>query len=503
MTRVNALPLLAYKVGPNLFDLSSQMHNVSMRDQMHRAVALAEALVEGKQFTQPNSSNQVLIVGAGVAGVSAGIVLARHGVEVLIIDSLSDAPFALQRKVTNRYVGPYMYEWPLEVFNSQRLPPDPHTALAEWKTTYDPPLSFVDANPAQPATLVKDWEKQLAQAVQGVGGKLCVQIDLNNKNAPSANAANAAIVGWLAAQRLALSNKVTFAQHPITIAGGSFWGPSKRLAGPFIPRFVLLAGGMGAETHALPDANGVRVEHGMPFWDNDHLLDTHCGKSSPPQVAIFGGGDGALQDTLRALTRHDHPLKTWDSLLSTDKLGLLAGCQQRILALEQQHAQVSIWEHFDKQRVDANKTLDDAYRKLAKELAQCPHVVDSVVRLLRLDVKSVRLCVREQHFSKAYALNRFLVHLFDQCVQVGGAYPTPVDFQVCWDMDLKQAVVNGAQTDLTFTSGTTLTADVVAVRFGADTSTLPGTWLGLTKTDTENRRELVAVPLPLFMPPTA
>ena len=497
MIRINALPILAYKVGPNLFDLSSQMHNVSMRDQMHRSVALAEALVEGKQFTQPNSSNQVLIVGAGVAGVSAGIVLARHGVEVLIIDSSPDAPFALQRKVTKRYVGPYMYEWPLEVFASQRLPPDPHAALAEWKTSYDPPLGFKDADPAQPAAVAADWDAQLWQAVQASGGKLCVQRPVN------AAQANAAIVGWLAAQRLALSNRVTFAPHPVTIPGASFWGPSKPLAGPFNPRFVLLAGGMGAETHALPDANGAKVKHGVPFWDNDQMLDKHCGKSSPPRVAIFGGGDGALQDTLRALTRHDHPLKTWDLLQSPDKLDLFAGCQQRILALEQQHAQVSIWEHFDKQRIDANKTLDDAYCKLAKNLAQFPHVVDSVVDLLRDDVKSVRLCVREQHFSKAYALNRFLVHLFDQCIQVRGAYATAVDFQVCWDMDLKQAVVNGAQTDLTFTSGTTLTADVVAVRFGADTSTLPGTWLGLTKTDTENRRELAAVPLPLFMPPTA
>jgi hypothetical protein len=497
MIRINALPMLAYKVGPNLFDLSSQMHNVSMRDQMHRAVALAEALVEGKQFTQVNSSNQVLIVGAGVAGVSAGIVLARHGVEVLIIDSSPDAPFALQRKVTARYVGPYMYEWPLEVFTSQRLPPDPHTALAQWKTPYDPPLSFGAADPAQPATLVKDWDKQLVQAVQGSGGKLCVQRPGNSSQA------NAAIVRWLAAQRQALSNNATFAPHPVCMAGGSFWGPSAPLAGPFIPRFVLLAGGMGSETHALPDANGVKVKHGMPFWGNDHLLDAHCGKPSPPHVAIFGGGDGALQDTLRALTRHDHPLKTWDLLLSTDKLGLFAGCQQRILALEQQHAQVSVWERFDLQRVDANKKLDDAYRKLAKDLAQFPHVVDSVIDLLRDDVKSVLLCVREQHFSKAYALNRFLVHLFDQCVQVRGAYVTPVDFQVCWNMDLKQAVVNGAQTDLTFASGIALTADVVAVRFGADTSTLPGTWLGLTKTDTQNRRELAAVALPLFMPPTA
>lgn len=131
-------------------------------------------------------------------------------------------------------------------------------------------------------------------------------------------------------------------------------------------------------------------------------------------------------------------------------------------------------------------------------------MVVSVVDLLRDDVKSVRLCVREQHFSKAYALNRILVHLFDQCVRVRGAYAARINFQVLWNMNLKHAVVKGLQTDLTFNSGPLpLTAGVVAVRFGADTSTLPGTWLGLTKTDTENRRELAAVPLPLFMPPMA
>lgn len=496
MIGVSALPLLAYKVGPNLFDLSSQMYNVSMRDQMHRAVALAEALVSGNQFNQTNSSEQVLIVGAGVAGVSAGIVLARHGIEVLIIDSSPDAPFALQRDVKTRFVGPYMYEWPLEVFKSQYLPSKPHTALAVWhQKKNQPPLSFGTAAPARPATLVKAWERQLERSLTKSGGRLHVQLLINSAQS------NAAIGSWLAAQRGASNKNLAFAQHEVTITGGAFWRSSTPVTGAFTPRFVLLASGMGAETHSLPDANAVQRPHGFAFWGNDQLLNKYCGKTGRPDVAILGGGDGALQDVLRALTGDEQPLKTWDKLLAEDMHGLFAGCQQRILALEQQHAHLSIWSHVDNLR-DAYATLDGAYRALAKGLAQFPHVVDSVFGLMRNDVKNVQLFVRDDYFSKSYSLNRFLVHLFNQCAQVGGTYKKHANFQVLWNMTLKHAVVNGAKTDLTFTTGVVHEADIVAVRFGADTTKLPKTWLGLTQKDTENRQELAAIPLPLFMPPS-
>jgi len=492
MIGVNALPLLAYKVGPNLFDLSSQMHNVSMRDQMQRAVVLAEALVAGNQFALPDSSNHVLIVGAGVAGVAAGIVLARHGVEVLIIDSSPNAPFALQRGVTQRYVGPYMYEWPLEVYHSQRLPSDPGTALAEWQNGNPPPLRFTGINPTTPDALVADWDRQLAQAVVTTGGRLHIQTGINSAQS------NGAISSWLAAQRGAFNQRNAFARHSVTIAGGGFVAGSAAVVGPFQPRFVLLAGGMGAETHSVKDASGKLVQQGTRFWGNDDWLKPNLGKLNPPDVAILGGGDGALQDVLRAITGDKHPLETWERLLVQDSTGLLAGCQQRILALEQQHAQLLIWCRAE-DLVAAYKTLDDAYRDIAKNLAGTAVIVQAVLGLFLPDVKKVHLFVKGGCITKAYALNRFLVHLIEQCFLAEG----DTRFELFWNWEVTHAQPNGLQTDLHFANGSVLTYDIVAVRFGADTTNLPRTWLGLTVKDTENRQELAAIPLPLYLPPSS
>lgn len=493
MIQISALPLLAYKVGPNLFDLSSQKYHVSIRDQMHRAVALAEALVDGQQF---KDFKQVLIVGAGVAGISAGIVLARHGIEVQIIDASHDAPFALQRHVQARYVGPYMYEWPLEVHTSQKMPPDQFSALAAWDTGTAPALPFTAAAPAPSLNLVADWEAALAQAIVEAGGRLRLQTGVD------ALATNAAVNNWLVVERLAYLAGVAHVPASVAVTGGQSWRNSALPHQPLRPRCVLLAAGMGTEINQIKDQYGRVLVQGKPFWADDAILEYQCGFPKKPRVVILGGGDGALQDMLRALTGHLHPVDTWLKLLPQDHHGLLAGSLPRLTALETQHAQTSIWARGDALRVDAQKVLDAAYEDLAKELAQNTALADAVIAMLRDDVESVHLCVRESYFSKAYALNRFMAHLFEQCVRSSGSRSIQDRFQFCRPWELDDATTTAGVTDLRFTNRQHLAADLVVVRLGTNTLQLPGQWLGLSAKDTVNRQELAAVPLPLYFPPS-
>ncbi len=92
-----------------------------------------------------------------------------------------------------------------------------------------------------------------------------------------------------------------------------------------------------------------------------------------------------------------------------------------------------------------------------------------------------------------------LVHLIEQCFLAEG----DTRFELFWNWEVTHAQPNGLQTDLHFANGSVLTYDIVAVRFGADTTNLPKTWLGLTVKDTENRQELAAIPLPLYLPPSS
>lgn len=492
---VSGLPLLAHKVGPNLFDLSSNLHHVSMRDQMHRAVALAEALFDGQQF---NESNQVLIVGAGVAGVSAGIVLARHGVDVLVVDTSSDAPFALQRKVSQRFVGPYMYEWPLALHTAQFMPPLPGSVLSHWDAGVSPPLGWPLPDPGPPDQYVQYWDNDLQHEMHLAGGRLCLLKSIDPTRAQME------IGRWLAAQRNAFRyGNGRYSTVDVSALGGVPWAGSPSPSWPIRPRFVILAAGMGSERHVLKDElTGAAIASGAPFWTDDDLLAPNAGKAAPPRVVVLGGGDGALQDALRALTGDDHPLKTWQRLVARDGSGELAGMQARVLALEHQHAQTTIWARGDVRGSGINEPLDTGYKALAEHLAKDRALAQDVIACLRPDVASVHLCVREQHFGKAYALNRFMVHVFEQCVARHGSRSDQDRFTVLRGISCVGSTPSSAGTRLSFGGGVTLDADVVVVRVGVDASKLPRTWLALNTKDSVNRQDLSAVPLPLYFPPS-
>jgi len=490
---LSALPLLAYKVGPNLFDLSSQMYRVSLRDQMHRAVALAESLVQGRQVER---NSQVLIVGAGVAGVAAGIVLARHGVQVQIIDVSNDAPFALQRNVVDRSVGAYMYEWPLDIHASQQIPPAAASPLHFWTAGVDPALPCTNTYPAAPDALVGDWDAELNKSMKHAGGQLRLQVGV--LRGPT----NAAISAWLAAQRLAFSRRLTHASHNIVVTGGTPWRGFNAPFTPLRPRFVLLAAGMGTENCQLKDVgSGVVVFQGKSFWANDDILKGQCGCASAPRVVVLGGGDGGLQDCLRALTSQPDPLVTWNDLLKTHRT-LLESHQPVLTSLEAQHAQTEIWAAANAVRSDAQRVLDEAYANAAGKLAQSASLAGEVIAQLRPDVKSVHLCIRENYFTKAYGLNRFMVHLFEQCLLQHGNRTDKERFKVIRQCSFHSLSGAAPTWQVKFDTGLLLDAEVLVVRYGADTSMLPGQWLGLTRQDTVNRQELAAVPLPLYLPPS-
>jgi len=494
MIRVSTLPLLAYKVGPNLFDLSSNLHHVSMRDQMHRAVVLAEALVAGNQF-EPRG--QVLIVGAGVAGVVAGMVLARHNLDVQIVDNCARAPFGLQRGVTTRYVGPYMYEWPLTIYGCQKMPPPQSEALFPWTLNKQRVLSVTSNLPVHPDYLVTGWESELRKAISNSTGRLRLQVGINSA------ATNQQVKRWLHAQR-----NIHKRRHPrkhgcsVIISQGKPWGNSHVPFNNLKPQFVLLAAGMGVEKNEVTDVHGSPLLTGKKFWSNDDIRKPNCGLRTLPRIVVIGGGDGGLQDALRAATIDDHPLITWDRLLAADLNHVLPKQLADIQAMESQHLLTAIWTATDSHDSEELHTLDAAYQLRAKNLAADPQINCAVLNSFRTDVTSVHLCIKGKAFSKTYALNRFLVHLLEQCSKnVTRKTGTPF-FNVVRDVTLTAVNNQGFMKTLTFSNGAVFPAEVVIIRFGADRSQIPGQWLGLTVRDTENRRELAAVPLPLYLPPS-
>ena len=494
MISVSALPLLAYKVGPNLFDLSSNLHHVSLRDQMHRAVVLAEALADGNQL---QAGKHILIIGAGVAGIVAGIVLARHGAKVQVIDSSIRAPFGLQRGVLTRYVGPYMYEWPLAIHSCQKMPPSSGNALFSWADGKPTTLLFTGNTPARPDDLVKDWEATLAQAISTSSGRLRFQIGID------AAASKRQVKRWLLTERHNAEKRLPRKRRrSVTISGGVPWGNSQKPFAELVPRFVLLAAGMGSENNVVTDDSGNVLLKGDAFWENDDIRKPFCGLSSPPRVVVIGGGDGGLQDALRAATIDDHPIHTWNRIVAADVNNVLPDALADIQAMEAQHALNAVWTGTIPWRELELPTLDGAYQSLAIALAKDKKIEAAALASFRNDVKSVSLCVQEGWFTKAYALNRFLMHLLEQCAKNASSTSGAQFLEVFRNKTLTALAHCGAVKSLTFSDGKTLQAEIIVVRFGPDRKDLPGQWLGLTVKDTANRQELAKVPLPLYLPPS-
>lgn len=497
ITHINCLSLLALKVAPNVFDLSSGMHHVSIRDQMVRAQLLVQDLIKAD-----GNLTDLVIVGASVAGLSAALVAAEQGVRVVVLEA-ADEPFSLFRGRYKRFVGPYMYEWPSHFFDEQSYPSNHESP---WFDSAVSPLSWDSQKPCSANDLALSLTQSLCRELRLLNNpnleicvgmhKVLVRRHVKQFATAMERQYHARSAGW------PLPNPHTFTLHNATSWTEHGSNPLTSLS--ITPQYLLLAAGMGRENLDLvrTDSSGqpyVGPQPGCwPFWADDTLLDAG---TKDTDVAIFGGGDGALQDVLRALTGREHPLMLLEELKrNSTVMQALEGVVDELLALDRQSRQLAGWRSYGHDY----RRLDEACREIAETLAKDPLVVQHVGTLIRWGSGSVTLVVRDRHFGKTYQLNRFLVHLIWACAQSGSSTragrmgldirfeSTACDYRVqtgCHEVDV---LCNG--------SVTTLSADTIAVRYGIEPSSVPGgQMIQLSPVDSGQRTTLARVELPFVM----
>lgn len=479
---MNTLSLLALKCAYNTFDLSSGLSNVSIRDQMVRAKLLIRDLLESKE-----PCREILIVGAGIGGACAAVEAAKHGIRVVCVDR-NDRPFKLQHVSAHRHVGPYMYEWPAAFSELQHFPPldwpeaetmskffrnefgwraiepMPSNVLADKLDTWLRERLGTPAASAHPVFLMDVPAAQVKHYVQSFvkGGKL--------------------LEGWFKAAR--------------------HW-PDGGVADVAIrPNFVILAAGMGRENCTLVDG----VE-GIKFWADDALWRTDV---NTKQVGIFGGGDGAMQDFLRALTIFDHPLAFVEALKQDHAVRVLLEREYAyLLSIEQQHRLESTWTLPSASR-DIWERIDRQCHKVAQRLAMnyCVRraMAAGLKRRAPTDDGSVELFCREDFFGKAYLLNRFMLHLLNSCQresteEFNGCLPFAIHFK---REALSGYLLHGVHRIVVAeTNNTSIQEpkefDVVAVRFGVNRDTTAvKQLLGLKDRALASRTSMAQIPLPFF-----
>jgi hypothetical protein len=260
------------------------------------------------------------------------------------------------------------------------------------------------------------------------------------------------------------------------------------------PDYVLLAGGMGAEDTNL--CRGKTAFKGPAFWGEDTLREP---ATSTQQVGIFGGGDGGLQDALRAMTIHDHPLQTIQAMERAPAVReALASVHQRLLAMEQQSRLFTSWTAGG----SAYRQVDTACRQLALELAGNPAIRKQLRLALRPGTGVVRHYVRESHFGKAYLLNRFLVHLLVAAQQRARRWAGCMRYELHFNHSASGgSMTPGAVMPYTVqVEGKTEQFHVVAVRYGVEPGSVPGRQIiQMSAKPSRQRTTLAHLPLPFML----
>lgn len=462
----NGLSLLANKVASRTFDISSGMVYASIRDQIVRA----QLLIRDLRRCDP-SAQRILIVGAGVAGISAAMYAESLGMQAVVVES-NPIPLHLQNNVRKRMLGPFMYEWPSIVSNSQSYPPT-QNKLGE----------VIDFTPT--------WNSTTPISAHDLANDIVVWCASLSVVRPY----RMFHYGCAAADTKQYVREFVGAHSQLGAAGAKVKSPPIRLPDntDFEPDYVVLAVGMGVErTHLIEgtesDPTSVR---GVPFWQDDDLRNT---PNMDWQVGVFGGGDGALQDVLRLITKFDHPLQLIEELNSgKDRITTqLNGIMGQLEALEQQSRLYATWSSGS-----IYDLIDLECERICATLASDAKVVQKVLAQIRDGEGTTTLVHRGTHFGKAYLLNRFCVHLLEKCLP-----PARIAGKVEY-LRITNTQADRASTEpsglhvVVLENGGIMRLDKIVVRFGPSQSELQERQLVKLHPETQaDRTSMAAIPLP-------
>lgn len=373
------------------FDLTRNLASISVRDQIVRACMLARGLRPwlARRKPQASASLPVLVVGAGICGMTAAVKLAQEGFDVEVIDPAA-AAFSVQRQCQSRWLDVLQYDWPLDHWDANSFP---------WQRSIyrrRDIFPFV-CEPARSSHVVQSfWDRDLLWHLsQSYGSKICL----------------------LWGRRL---HSPPFLDHQGNL-GAEFQDRSGNMVGGGTYSAVMLASGFGVEVCEIPNSPEFA---GYKFWETDPFEDpTYDGLIPPRQdtVLISGSGDGGLQDFLRVLTRQPSARKIYEDLnLSARSIRL-----DRIHSLDHRLERASSWDSSRNAKGGLTPLAftripywmerhDQCLDEVRRIRTQSLH--DEVIAYLSSRPKKTILISQFDYFNCQYVLNQFLALLFIECL---------------------------------------------------------------------------------------
>lgn len=404
-------------VGERQYDLTG-LRTGSVRDQFVRAFSITHALLDDvEQIKNDDPDMGLLVLGAGVSGISCALVAALRGVRVTVIEK-RDREFHTLSNAKSRRIAPFEYDWPRPKPNSSQFCPP-------WF-----PLQF-SSNTAY--RLAAQWQSAL-------------QLFLSSPNTLEI------LHGFNA------RNFVCTPFNGSVQVKGPWDGKNSARRTRHFGAVIACTGFMRERTLVRqmrrdvqhPDSNTtglvqLRSFHGVRFWFDSDYLDhwkfNTRGRDTVKSVLVSGGGDGAMQDFQRAATRKfglpllEHLETCLGSPIADKYLVRLLAAEDRARRAcawgmsnpndTAPDGEMQIWDATFRKVVDdvcedyvesygrRNQILDAAGENVDKVAAAKPAFEQLAQDLLRDDFKGEPFptfvwVTREPHLGFAYALNRFL-----------------------------------------------------------------------------------------------
>jgi hypothetical protein len=370
-----------------LFDIGTKLYPISIRDQIIRGYLMADLAIR-EDIISP--TKPLLVVGAGVAGATTAMVAVQRKVPTTLLE-LAEEPFNRQLPSETRIVSPTIYDWPADHWSQSRFPLQ-GVAL---------PFGWTDGPASKIATAWKAKLLRFAGDPTNPPRGLTFEPGVTLDNPANLTEIDIDEQGGLV--------EVNFIHADRTPAHRSLDG--RRFAA------VVSCIGIGMERTSA-GSHGYR---GTEFWDSDMLGTSDYGLPgvAKPAILISGGGDGALQDFLRVLTRYSSAKDVYNKI----PVAIRNILERRVLIAEEPALRAYLWNitQYDcRSQYLLHKKYKDAVKDIINDEGnynQLQPVMDDVLLRGLPDNITFRLSHPCAHFSNSYPLNRALVLLISAYVK--------------------------------------------------------------------------------------
>jgi hypothetical protein len=342
---------------------------VAIYTQQCRALNLIWALAHRSEKTRRIKGKDVIVVGAGAAGLAAAIGAVLAGAKKVTVLEKADTPMSLQLGCEHRFLHPRFHTWPKE---------SSHSAAAAL-----PFLTWHVGTAGDVAERLRAEFCMLSQKMSNLDPKFNVS-DIKFRKREGSTGCH-----------------VHYAE-----------GAQRQAQGPIDCDMLILAVGFGVEK----TVDGLSPRS---YWRVDSLSQRSLGSPGKKfQVLVAGDGDGGVIDALRAC------LKDFDHGPFIDRIVEIASdFHEALNKIEEAEKTATNWRQVSKRRdllpkIDAANELYNTYHDLAQTDAGRPFV-DRLSRYLNKQLRDevdVTYLGELEHTTspESYTLNRVLGWLVER-----------------------------------------------------------------------------------------